>query len=351
MYRFMTAAGCAALGFLIAQPAMAACSLSTQAIPVVLDGGLRPIVNAKVNGKPARFLVDSGSAVDQISSKFAAAQKLSSAKSAGGAAVVTVPQFEFAGATLKDAPFAASETLSDVDGVIGQTILSRVDVEYDLGSASHPSQSSPASPGAPSASGGRSGSSSPPPPAFGPPMGTVKLAKAEGCEGTDVVYWAKEGDAFFEVPLTPTSNGAPFTETQITVNGVTLRALLASGVPYTMITKAAAEKAGVKVTDPGVKAFSSAKAWTAPFASVKIGDEELKNATLEIGDTSDNFYDVLIGDDFLKAHHLYVANSQKKIYFTYAGVPNAPVFTAHEPKKAAFGMTGHTGNGIQQSGF
>jgi predicted aspartyl protease len=347
MYRFMTAAGCAALGFLIAQPAMAACSLSTQAIPVTLDGGLRPIVSAKVNGKPARFLIDSGSAVDQISSKFAAAQKLSSAKSPGGAAVVTVPQFEFAGATLKDAPFASSEALTDVDGVIGQTILSRVDVEYDLGSASSPS---PPGASAPSASGGRS-SSTPPPSPFGPPMGTVKLAKAEGCEGTDVVYWAKEGDTFFETPLTPAPNGAPFTETQITVNGVTLRAMLASGVPYTMITKAAAEKAGVKVTDPGVKAFQSAKAWTAPFASVKIGDEEIKNATLEIGDTSDDFYDVLIGDDFLKAHHLYVANSQKKIYLTYSGKPGAPVFTAHEPKKPAFGMSGHTGGGIQQSGF
>jgi predicted aspartyl protease len=350
MYRIMTAAGCAALGWLIAQPAMAACSLSTQQIPVILDGGLRPIVMAKVNGKPARFLIDSGSAVDQISSKFAAAQKLPTAKS-GGASVVTVPQFEFAGATLKDAPFASSEALTDVDGVIGQTILSRADVEYDLGSGSHPAAASTNSPSAPSAGGGRSGGSSGPPSPFGPPAGTVKLAKAVGCEGTDVVYWAKDGDAFFEVPLTPASNGAPFTETQITVNGVTLRALLASGVPYSMITKAAAEKAGVKVTDPGVKAFSSAKAWTAPFASVKVGDEELKNATLEIGDTSDDFYDVLIGDDFLKAHHLYVANSQKKIYFTYAGVPNAPVFTAHEPKKAAFGMSGHTGGGIQQSGF
>jgi predicted aspartyl protease len=138
---------------------------------------------------------------------------------------------------------------------------------------------------------------------------------------------------------------------QVTINGVALRGLLASGVPYTMITKAAAEKAGVKVTDAGVKAFSSAKAWTAPFASVKIADEELKNATLEIGDTTDAFYDVLIGDDFLKAHHLYVANSQKKIYFTYSGAPNAPVFTAHEPKKAAFGMSGGTGAGIRVSGF
>lgn len=346
MNRFLTAAGCAALGWLIAQPAMAACSLATQQIPVILEGGLRPMITVKVNGKQARFLVDSGSAVDQISSKFAAAQKLPQAKS-GSAGVVTVPQFEFAGATLKDAQFAASDALTDVDGVIGQTILSRADVEYDLGAASNPS---PAGASAPSSSGGR-GAPSGPPAGFGPPMGMVRLAKAEGCEGSNMAYWAKEGDVFYEAPLTPPANGAPYTQTEVTINGVKLRALLASGVPYTMITKAAAEKAGVKVTDPGVKAFAKSKAWTGPFASVKVGDEEIKNATLEIGDTSDDFYDVLIGDDFLKAHHLYVANSQKKIYFTYAGKPNVPVFTAHEPKSVAFGMTGHTGNGIQTTGF
>jgi len=346
MNRFLSAAGCAALGWLIAQPAMAACSLATQQIPVILDGGLRPILMVKVNGKQARFLVDSGSAVDQISSKFAAAQKLPQTKGGGGATVFTVPQFEFAGAALKDAQFVSSDAL-DVDGVIGQTIRGRADVEYDLGSASTPS---PAGPAAPSAGGGR-GAPSGPPGGFGPALGMVKLAKAEGCEGSNMAYWAKEGDVFYEAPLTPPASGAPYTQTEVTINGAKLRGLLASGVPYTLITKAAAEKAGVKVTDPGVKAFTKSKAWTAPFASVKVGDEEIKNATLEIGDTSDDFYDVLIGDDYLKTHHLYVANSQKKIYFTYAGRPNAPVFTAHEPKSAAFGMTGHTGGGIQVSGF
>ncbi|MEI9890009.1 MAG: hypothetical protein WDN45_04645 [Caulobacteraceae bacterium] len=71
---------------------------------------------------------------------------------------------------------------------------------------------------------------------------------------------------------------------------------------------------------------------------MQIGDEEIANAPLEIGQTSDDFYDVLIGGDFLTAHHLYVANSQQKIYFTYAGLPNVPVFKAHEPGQ---GRRGH----------
>lgn len=345
MNRFMTAAGCAALGVLIAHPAMAACSLKTQPIPVTLDGGLRPIVTVKVNGKSARFLVDSGSAVNQISAKLATAQKLPETK-AGSTSIATAAQFEFANATLKNVQFASSETLTDVDGVIGQTILGQADVEYNLGSGAAPPSASGAS--GSSSSGGRGSSS--PAPTFGPPTGTVTLAQAVGCEGANMAYWAKDGDVYAELPLEPDKD-ARFTRTEVVVNGVKLRALLASGLPYTTITKKAAEKAGVKTSDPGVKAFQNGSAWIGTFASLKFGDEEIKNQPLEIGDTSDDTYDVLIGDDFLKSHHLYVANSQQKIYLTYTGKPGTPVFTAHEPKKAAFGMTGHTGGGIQESGF
>lgn len=344
MNRLMTAAGCAAVGMLIASPAMAACSLKTQPIPVLLDGGLRPIVTVKVNGKSARFLVDSGSAVNQISSKYAAAQKLPETK-AGSTSVATAAKFEFANASLANVQLAASESLTDVDGVIGQTILGQADVEYDLGT---PASANPAGPSGSSSSGSKS--SSPPPPTFGPPMGTVKLAQAVGCDGVNMAYWAKDGDVFAEMPLA-VDKDARFTRTEVIINGVTMRALLASGLPYTTITKKAAEKAGVKTTDPGVKAFQSGAAWIGTFASLKFGDEEIKNQPLEIGDADTDVYDVLIGDDFLKSHHLYVANSQQKIFLTYTGKPGTPVFTAHEPKKAAFGMSGHTGGGIQQSGF
>ena len=134
------------------------------------------------------------------------AESLPKAKSVGGAAaIVTVPQFEFAGATLKDAPFAASEALGDVDGVIGQTILSRADVEYDLGSASNPNPT------------WGSKSSSPPPPAFGPrPMATVILAQGNGCEESNMAYWAKDGDLISRAsPTLAASNGAPLTETLV----------------------------------------------------------------------------------------------------------------------------------------
>jgi len=331
MNRMMTAAGCAALGWLIAQPAMAACSLSTQPISVTFDGGERPIVTAKVNGRPGRFLVDSSSAVNQISGKYAASQKMAESK-VGSATIAVAPKFEFAGVSLTNVQFAVSDQLGDIDGIIGQTFLHQADVEYELGR--------PSLPGAPAApsTGGRASSS--PPPSFGPAVGTVKLAKAVGCEGSNMAYWAKDGDVFYEAALTPLANGAPFTEIEVVVNGVKMRGLFATGKAYTTITEKAAAKAGVKTTDAGVTALGGdgpAKSWKAAFNSVVIGNEEIKNEPLEIDQANDDFYDVLIGADFFSSHHLYVANSQQKIYFTRTGGPG-PTFKVHEQKKVPIGM-------------
>ena len=330
MNRFMTAAGCAALAWIVAQPAMAACSLSTQPISVNLDPGLRPVATVKVNGKTAHFLVDSTSAVNQISSKYASGQKLPETAGAGSApAIAKAPKFEFGGATLSDVPFAVSDHLAENDGVIGQTFLHSGDVEYELAITGPP---------APPPVSGRGGTGgAPPPPTF---TGTVRLAKAVGCEGANMAYWAKEGDVFYEAALTPADHGAPFTQTEVVVNGVKLRALLATGKTYTTITEKAAAKAGVNTSDASVTPLgdgSTVKSWKAPFNSVIVGNEEIKNESLEIDQTNDDFYDVLIGADFFSKHHVYVANSQQKVYFTRTGAPG-PVFNVHEQKKVPLGM-------------
>ncbi len=62
---------------------------------------------------------------------------------------------------------------------------------------------------------------------------------------------------------------------------------------------------------------ASFKSWAGTFASVKIGDEEIQNAPMVIGQSGQAWFDVLLGTDFFLSHHVYVANSQGKIYFTY----------------------------------
>src|SRR5215472_3886209 len=99
-----------------------------------------------------------------------------------------------------------------------------------------------------------------------------------------------------------------------------MRAFLDSGAGRSFITRAAAKSAGVAVTDAGVQRTgvgggigrSSYDTWIAPFKSFQIGNEEVKNARLNIGDTEIGGADMLIGADFLLSHRVYVANSERK---------------------------------------
>jgi hypothetical protein len=258
------------------------------------------MVDAKVNGKPAHFLLNSSAPVSTISAKFAASQKLA-ANQVAGQDVVTVPKFELNGAALNNEPFVEVDQLSGADGVLGQSLLQRMDVEYDLAS------------------------------------GKVVLAKADGCEKSNMAYWAKDSDLISVMPLAPPVSGPPHTDVKVAVNGVILTGRFDTAAPFSVISAAAAEKAGVKTSDASVRPVKGRKdQWLASF-TVNVGGEEAKNAPLMISAGGDASYDVLIGADYFLTHHIYVANSQHKIYATRTGNPAAPMFTAHQPPDLAPG--------------
>jgi hypothetical protein len=56
----------------------------------------------------------------------------------------------------------------------------------------------------------------------------------------------------------------------------------------------------------------------ASFLSFKVGDEEIHNAHLRVGDTREGT-DMLLGADFFLSHRIYMSNTQHKLYFTYNG--------------------------------
>jgi len=320
--RTLAAAACAVLGLSMALPASAACSLKTQPIPVTVQG-LRPFVTPKINGQEARFLLDSGSIINVINGKLAAkdglkpqriastgsligADRLVGLQGAEGAdtisGVVMAPKFELAGAVFKDVSLMATERGVDGDGLIGQAFLRWTDVEYDFGGK------------------------------------TVTLVKAEGCGGVNLAYWAKDGVPYSVIPLEWVDKDNPHTEAAVYINGVRMRAVFDTGSGLTFITEGAAARAGVKTTDPGVQPAPSyqgldaeGRAWIGQFKSIKVGDEEIQNAPLLIGQSANTWYDVLIGADFFLSHHIYVANSQGKIYFTYSG---GPAFRTPRPQAA-----------------
>ena len=75
--------------------------------------------------------------------------------------------------------------------------------------------------------------------------------------------------------------------------------------------------------------------WIAPFESFAIGNEIIRNPRIRFADLWQHTTytetgsrlparfagqpDMLLGADFLRAHRVLVARSQRKMYFTYAG--------------------------------
>ena len=97
-----------------------------------------------------------------------------------------------------------------------------------------------------------------------------------------------------------------------------------------MLSLRAAARAGIKTDSPGVveagytrgTASGMVKTYIATASSFKIGDgEEIKNARLRIADSDLLDADMLLGADFFVSHHIFVANSQRKLYLTYNGGP------------------------------
>lgn len=298
----------------------AKCHLGTLDVPLTVVG-LRALVPARIEGQEVKLILDSGAFYSVLDGKTAAKLKLkpvgqkqlgslvptdeeTRTVGAGGGDVlgglVAAQKFEFAGMAYDGAQFLTAGQFGQASGLLGQNMFGHVDNEFDLKG------------------------------------GMMRLVKPEGCGDTPLAYWAQAGSTYSMAPLLPAERRDPHTSIMIEVNGVRMRAQLDTGADNSFITKPAAARAGVKVGDPGVTpaGYSHAldradiKTWIARFADIKIGDEEVKNTRLSIGDSTATDFDVLLGADFFLAHHVYVANSQGRLYFTYSG---GPVFRVSDP--------------------
>jgi predicted aspartyl protease len=332
--RIVSALACVAALAAFAGPASAACTRRIEDIPVTMRG-LRPVIEATINGHKSDFLLDSGSGLNAINTKLAAdlnlkagttiqgntrigtADQLEITGAAGKGkinAIVAVPRFEFQNGSFKDVQFMATDRIGAVDGIIGQPVLHAGDVDYDLAG------------------------------------GKVHLVRTTGCHGLDLLSWIKDGQAYSEIPMELIERNATATEAFVYVNGVKLRAMFDTGASSTFITERAAERVGVKTSDPNVKAIAAArgldadvKSWVGAFTSVKIGDEEVQNAPMIISESNASAdFDVLLGADFFLSHHVYVANGENKIYFTYSG---GPVFRVPLPQALPSQASGPPGTG------
>jgi tetratricopeptide (TPR) repeat protein/predicted aspartyl protease len=264
---------------------------------------MHPMVKAQINGVDALFIADSGAFYSMLSHAAAAEFKLNSypapfglfVRGMGGSASVSVAKvkvFTLAGVPIHNVEFLVGGGDFGGVGLLGQNVFSIGDVEYDLA------------------------------------KGAIRLIREEGCKNVSLAYWVTgTSQSVSMMDIEWTTPRSPHTAGTATINGVAVRVMFDTGAPTSVLSERAAERAGVKVDSPGVTdggytrgvGQRMVKNWIAPFASFKLGDEEIRNTRLRIGDPGLDTADMLIGADFFLSHRIYVASKQHRLFFTYNG--------------------------------
>jgi tetratricopeptide (TPR) repeat protein/predicted aspartyl protease len=291
---------------LVAHPARAAavCKLhKLLELPVTMVG-TQPTVPVTLNGKPARFLVDTGAFFSLITPAAAARYALKVVPDyrleyggvigAGGRAeakVTNVADFGLGGVSYHAADLVVVDGLGrQIEGVLGQNLLGSADVEYDLAN------------------------------------GVVRIFKPEQCADRVLAYWAESTASRLDM-IVNTSDPSHKIEANGSLNGQKLRVMFDTGASRSILTLKAAERAGVTPQSPGVVSGGQTSGigprlvdtWIARFDSFKLDLEEIQHTRMRMGAIELSDADMLLGADFFLSHRIYVANSQGRIYFTYSG--------------------------------
>ncbi|TMH70153.1 MAG: hypothetical protein E6H57_08165 [Betaproteobacteria bacterium] len=290
--------------------------------PVRLERNL-PIIDGEINGQKVGILLDTGAERSVVTRSAAtrlmlsrydlASSRLYAVATDKPVEAVQIDEFRIGPAVRKNwnVLLAAEHDFgAEVSLILGEDFFSAVDVEFDF------------------------------------PNRAVRLYQAKDCDGVSLAYWAKDGAG--EAALEP---GAKTTFT-VAVNGRPMLALLDTGASVSALTTSHAARYGVTTKSPGVTTAGCSIGigrkpvdyWSGPFESFAIGNEVIRNPTLRFADIFKDmvfadaggrmpsyFADLpqmVLGVDFLRAHRVYVARSQRKLYFTYTGGTVFPVGAA-----------------------
>ena len=267
---------------------------------------MRASVPVTVNGHKTTFWLDSGAwfsimskaKADELGLKTDQAPAGLGMNGVGGSfqpQVARIRDFAINGSTLHNVDFLVGGSDAG-SGLIGRNLLANFDTEFDIG------------------------------------HGQVALIHPSGdCSHANMAYWSKNQPPFTVKLLHQSANDKINNFLiPILLNGHEVEAEIDSGAA-TMISRAAAERAGIDLSGPDVTPIDRIsgfgrhwiKGWSARLKSVSIGDETVLNPRLTIidGPIVDTPHppDMLLGIGFLLSHHLYVSRNQRIIYFTYNG--------------------------------
>lgn len=303
----------AALILLAAMPATASqCNIQLlPSIPVTMKG-LRPMVSTRINGHKARFIIDTGAFWSMLSpaaeAEYGLPERLHTTGLRlqginGGAETDVAIAYTF---TFLDHDFHAVEFLvggndfgSGAAGLLGGNLLRIANAEFDFA------------------------------------HGKMRFFKARHCGADPLAYWAANQPVGV-VDLEPSSSRSPSLIGHARVNGKRITVQFDTGSPQSMLTLAAARRAGITSATPGVKPAGAifgigahtSKSWVAPISSFEIGGEKIENTHVLVGDVDMQDVDMLLGADFFLSHRVSIAYGRNKLYFTYNG---GPIFNRGQP--------------------
>ena len=305
--------------------ASAACQMQLVAeLPVTLYGST-PVVEAEVNGHKIHMLVDTGSVatlIDRSAVKELGLEphhvvgvtslRLYGVGGGGEVDEAMVKEFKLGRAVARNQSMAitgvgTSSDGPDIQGTLGWGFFSQADVEFDFADK------------------------------------VIRLIQPKGCGGAQVVYWNKP---YSVAPMAP-SNSDLSLRVEVKIDGRPVVAEIDTGSFASTVDEGIAKSLGVVVGSPGAQkgelvggmGMRLVQTSIATFATFSFGDDEtIRNAKLRfanlfvddretpagsmISQKMDlDFAGMLLGADFVRAHRMYVAFSQRKVYVSYNGGP------------------------------
>ena len=296
------------------------CIVAKADLPVTIAPGNRAMLATTINGRDARFILDSGAFFSMMSLASAAQYHLPLRWAPQGFYVIgvggnadvqigIVKELMIGRSKFQNVEFliGGSDIAENAVGLIGQNLLANWDVEYDMGQSK------------------------------------IALLRTEGCGRTWIAYWAPAGQGS-ELAIDTAENSQYHTIGSVLINGKEIKFTFDTGAPTSMLFRRGADKLGIKLDGPDVTdagytgglGASHVKEYIVTLNSFKISDQELiKNPRIRVldGNMGPNVYskyttDMLLGADFMLAHRILVSNSQHKMYVTYNG---GSVFNVKRP--------------------
>jgi predicted aspartyl protease len=326
------AAGLAAILLASAGAASADCKLAEIAEFHLDPHSTLPTVDGQLNGQPVKILLDTGATRSMIPypeakrlnlpTKFLRGVRMHGVGGDTAAYDANVQTLTIAGFTTHNRSLLVAGSPDARYGfslLLGDDFFSQADVEFDLRN------------------------------------GVVRLFDPHGCSPPQLVYW---GENYSQAALLESERDDPRTEIKAMIDGKQVLAEFDSGASASFIDQAAAEGAGASraTGEPGHAARGMGArrqpTWIAHFDNLALGDEKLSNIHLQviaagplawstsqtgtlIAPRLESTPAMWLGDDFFRAHRVFIDNEDRLILFSYEG---GPVFaSAPAPASASPG--------------